>query len=260
MTTATAFARHTLALDGCATSYLRGGTGAPLLFLHGLEDLREPRPFMETLAARFDVIVPDHPGYGRSETPSWLDGINDLAYFYLDFIKALGLRDVHLVGHSLGGWIACELAVRATHALRSLTLVDSAGLRVLGVDGIDTFLCSPEELQRNLYADPRRAETRPLDDDALDAQLRAAVMTARLAWDPRFYGRDLGKWLHRIDVPTLVLWGADDRVFPVAYADAFARAIPAAQVEILSACGHLPHLERPDAFAERVAAFIGALA
>jgi pimeloyl-ACP methyl ester carboxylesterase len=260
MTTTTAFRRETLVLDGCTTSYLRGGSGPPLLFLHGIEDLREPRPFMEMLAERFDVIVPDHPGYGRSETPAWLDSIHDLAYFYLDFITALGLRDVHLVGHSLGGWVACEIAVRATHALRSLILVDAAGLRVIGVDGIDTFLCSPEELQRNLYADPVQAEAaRASGDEALDAELRATVMTARLAWDPRFYDRDLPKWLHRIDVPTLVLWGVEDRVFPVQYADAFARAIPGARVETLAGCGHLPHLERPDAFVGRVVAFIGAL-
>jgi pimeloyl-ACP methyl ester carboxylesterase len=141
--------------------------------------------------------------------------------------------------------------------LRSLVLVDAAGVRVIGIDGIDPFLCSPEVLRRNLYADPKLADaTRPPDDEAsLDAQLRAAVMTARLGWEPRFFDRDLPKWLHRIDVPTLVVWGAEDRIFPVAYAHEFGKLIPGARVEVLPACGHLPHVEQPAAFAECIASF-----
>jgi pimeloyl-ACP methyl ester carboxylesterase len=256
-TTTTAWTRRTVAIDGCATSYLRGGSGDPLLFLHGFENLREPHPFMDRLAARFDVIVPDHPGFGVSETPAWLDGITDLAYFYLDFLAALDLRNVHVVGHSLGGWVAAEMAVRNTSRLRSLVLVDAAGVRVIGVDGIDTFLCSPDELRRNLYVDPKLADAMrpPDDDDSLDIQLRNALMTARLGWDPRFFSRDLAKWLHRDDVPTLVLWGAEDRIFPPPFAHEFARLIPGARVETIAGAGHVPHLEKPDAFAERLTAF-----
>lgn len=251
----TVWRRETLALDGCATSYLRGGSGPPLLFLHGLENLGEPAPFLDALAARFDVIVPDHPGYGASEMPAWLDSVHDLAYFYLDFVKALGLRDVHLAGHALGGWVACELAVRSTGALRSLILVDAAGIRVAGIDGLDPFLTAPDELRRALYADPAKAPQPADGEAALDEQLRNAVTTARLGWDPRFFNRDLPKWLHRVDVPALVVWGAEDRLFPLAYGAELARLIPGARLEIVERAGHLPHLEQPQAFAERLIAF-----
>ena len=106
----------TLRVAGCGVSVKRAGQGAPLLFLHGGGGAPRWLPFMTSLAERFDVIVPEHPGFGKSETPEWLDTIGDLAFFYLDFIKQLGLERVHLVGSSMGGWIAAELAVRLKYA------------------------------------------------------------------------------------------------------------------------------------------------
>jgi len=129
---------HTV--EGTEVSVMRGGSGPPLLFLHGGDAFTEWQPFMAELATRFEVIVPDHPGFGRSETPPWLDSIGDLAHFYRAFIEALALRDVILAGHDLGGWIACELALRDARELRSLVLVDAAGLP-LAEDGLDP-LCS----------------------------------------------------------------------------------------------------------------------
>src|SRR5262245_35730572 len=100
------------AVNGCNIALMRGGSGPPLLVLHGASGAGTWLPFMTTLAESFDVIVPEHPGFGASDTPDWLDNIHDLAYFYLDFLSELSLTGVHLVGLSLGGWIAAELAVR----------------------------------------------------------------------------------------------------------------------------------------------------
>ena len=108
--------------------------------------------------AEHDVIVPEHPGFGASDTPDWLDTIHDLAYFYLDFLDQLDLDGVHLVGISLGGWIAAELAVRDTRRLASLTLVDAAGIHVKGVPQIDTFLRTDEQRIRDFFHDPKRAD------------------------------------------------------------------------------------------------------
>ncbi|HTJ24748.1 MAG TPA: alpha/beta fold hydrolase [Candidatus Limnocylindria bacterium] len=252
-------ARHTLTVDGCATSYLRGGTGPPLLFLHGSGGVAAWLPWMDRLAERYDVIIPDHPGWGRSEMPAWLDTIHDLAYFYLDFIEALGLAQVDLVGNSLGGWIACELAVRSTIALRRLVLVSPAGLRVPGVQKFDIFAHSHEDVTRRLFHDPALAErvlAQPVDEAALDLQLKNRFATARVAWQPRLYDPHLAKWLHRIDVPTLILWGEDDALLPAAYAAEFARLIPGARVATIPQCGHLPHVEKPAVFAQHVEAFL----
>ncbi|HYV87220.1 MAG TPA: alpha/beta fold hydrolase, partial [Candidatus Polarisedimenticolia bacterium] len=126
-------AEHTntkLAVRGCNITMMRGGAGRPLLMLHGAGGAGTWLPYMADLAARHDVIVPEHPGFGQSDTPDWLDTISDLANFYLDFLDQLDLNNVDLVGHSLGGWIAAELAARNTRRLASLTLVCSAGIHV----------------------------------------------------------------------------------------------------------------------------------
>ncbi len=115
------FSTSVIAVRGCRIRLMRGGAGSPLVVLHGASR-REWLPFMQQLAQKFDVIAPEHPGFGESDTPDWLDNIHDLAYFYLDVLDELKLKDVHLVGLSLGGWIAAELAVRNTQRLASLTL------------------------------------------------------------------------------------------------------------------------------------------
>src|SRR6201999_2945594 len=121
-----------ISVRGCHINLMRGGTGRPLLFLHGAGGGRW-LPYLSDLAARHDVIAPEHPGFGASDTPAWLDTIPDLANFYLDFLDQLDLTDVHLVGCDLGGWIAAELAVRNARRLASLTLAGAAGIHVPGV-------------------------------------------------------------------------------------------------------------------------------
>jgi pimeloyl-ACP methyl ester carboxylesterase len=253
MTTASTSADYTTqTVEGTEVRVMRRGSGPPLLFLHGGDAFATWQPFMDLLAQRFDVIVPDHPGFGESATPAWLDTIGDLAHFYRAFIDALALTDVTLAGHGIGGWIAAELALRDTDDLRALVLVDAAGLP-LAVDGIDTFMCSPDEIRRASYKDVGRA---PALDDAQRAQIpKNALMTARLAWTPRFYDPQLAKWLHRLRLPTLVVWGADDAIFPAGQAAAFAGAIAGARSAVIPDTGHLPHLESPAAFTAAVNAF-----
>jgi pimeloyl-ACP methyl ester carboxylesterase len=241
------------AIEGCTIGVMRGGAGAPLLFLHDSDAFTEWQPFMAALADNFDVIVPDHPGFGRSQTPPWLDTIGDLAHVYRAFIDALGLRDVTIAGHGLGGWIACELALRNPRDVRALVLVDSAGLPLVQ-DGIDTFMCSPDELRRASYADERHAP--PLDDAARSHLAKDMLMTARMAWQPRFYDPQLAKWLHRVELPALIVWGAEDRIFPPAQAQAFAAAIAGSRVVVVPGAGHLPHIEAPQAFADAVNGFL----
>src|SRR3989442_9662651 len=119
-------------IDGCRTHYRRGGQGAPLVFLAGASGAPVVLPFMEALAIRFDVIVPDHPGYGQSDEPEWLENMHDIAYFYLDFLAHLKLERVVLAGNSMGGWMAMEIAVRNTSPIASLVLVSPAGIAAPG--------------------------------------------------------------------------------------------------------------------------------
>jgi pimeloyl-ACP methyl ester carboxylesterase len=238
-------------VNGCKVEVMRGGKGSPVLFLHGAGGAGIWMPFMDRLAAKYDVIVPSHPGYDKSDTPEWLDNVGDVAFFYLDFMAQLGLRDVHLVGSSMGGWIAAEVAVRDTARLATLTLIDAAGIHVNGVQKGDLFLWTPEERVRALFHDQKLADQMlsiPPTPEMIDTQLKNSFTTAKLAWSPRFYNRDLAKWLHRIKVPTLVVWGADDKIFPAPYAKAYGELIPGARVEVFKDCGHVPQVEKMDQF------------
>ena len=248
------FAQQRVTVDGATIRLFRGGGGRPLVFLHGAGGHTGWRPFMETLSAEFEVIAPEHPGFGQSDDPSWLDTVADLAYFHLDLLRALGLERVHLVGTSLGGWVAAEMAVRNTAALASLTLVCAVGILANGEPIPDIFRMPVEENLRRYFADPETAARRLADlgkaDQATIAKNRATV--TRLAYRPRFHNPHLHKWLHRIDVPTLLVWGAQDGLVPPEFGEAYRGLIPGPRLVVLDNAGHAPFDEQETAF---VAAF-----
>jgi len=234
-----------IAIGQCRIRLMRGGRGAPLVFLHGGGGIGIWLPCMARLAKKFDVIVPEHPGFGASDTPDWLDNIGDLANFYLDFLEQLDLRQIHLVGSSLGGW-----------------LVGAAGIHVNGVEQVDTFLSSEERRIRDLFYNQELAEAvlagteRP---DVEDTVLKNRMITAKLSWQPRGYDPNLRKWLHRIKVPTLLIWGAQDRLLPQDYAFAYQQLIPGSKAVVLPECGHLPHVEKGEEFAAELERFVDAM-
>lgn len=250
-----AYSETMLTVRGTRIRLLRGGSGPPLIFLHGASGHVGWLPFLERLSQDFDVFAPEHPGFGVSDDPAWLDRTSDLAYFYLDLIDALKLDRLHLMGTSLGGWIAAELAIRNTARLASLTLVCAVGIVADGVPLDDTFRMSAEENARRFYADPARARARV--EALAKADLRTVVRNrsavVRLGY-PHFANPELAKWLHRIDVPTLLVWGENDGLVPVRFGQAYAGLIPSSKLVIIPAAGHAPFEEQPDAF---LAAFRG---
>src|SRR5712672_3831570 len=249
-----------ITVDGATVRLLRGGSGTPVMFLHGAGGHTGWMGFLEELSRRFAVFAPEHPGFGQSDDPPWLDQVSDLAYFYLDLLKALGLERVHLMGTSLGGWIAAELAVRDTARLASLTLVGAVGITAQGEPIPDIFRMPVEENLRRFYADQERAARRVGDMAKVDMEVAAKnrATVTRLAYRPRFHNPDLGKWLHRIDVPTLLIWGAEDGLVPPAFGAAYRALIPGAKLVVLPAAGHAPFDEQKDAFVAAFSEFIGA--
>jgi pimeloyl-ACP methyl ester carboxylesterase len=244
-----------LTVAGARVRVLRGGdAGPPLVFLHGAGGHTGWMAFLDELSRDHRVFAPEHPGFGRSDDPPWLDNVGDLAYFYLDFIEALGLERVHLIGTSLGGWVAAELAVRDQTRLASLTLVGAVGILANGAPIDDIFRMPVEENLRRFYADPERAARRMGDMAKIDMNLVAKNRNTvtRLAYQPRFHNPHLQKWLHRITVPTLLIWGAGDGLVPPAFGDAYAAAIPNSRLVVLENAGHAPFDEQKDAF---IAAF-----
>jgi pimeloyl-ACP methyl ester carboxylesterase len=247
----------TVTVAGATIRLFRGGAGQPLVFLHGAGGHTGWMPFLDELSRRFLVLAPEHPGFGQSDDPPWLDDIADLAYFHLDLLAALKLDRVHLVGTSLGGWVAAEMAVRSTARLASLTLVGAVGITAGGDLIPDVFRMPEEENLRRFYADPDRAARRLGDLDRADyrivAKNRATV--TRLAYRPRFHNPGLPQWLHRIDVPTLLLWGAADRLVPTAFGEAYRTLIPGARLVVLPDAGHAPFDEQKSAFLQAFGEF-----
>lgn len=239
----------------------RAGAGETALFLHGAGGVYQWLPAFERLAAKYDLLVPDHPGFGKSDDPKGIRDIHDMAMFYLDFLDELGLDNVHLIGHSLGAWIAAEAAVRNCSQIKSLTLIAPAGLRIKDLVIGDNFIWTPEEHVRKLYCDQSLAEqvlrqALTVNDDDIAIQAKNNRTVAKLGWDPRWFDPHLAGWLHRAKVPAHVIWGDSDLLFPCVLADEWKRCLPNASVTILKKCGHLPMVEQPDLVTEKIHAFI----
>jgi pimeloyl-ACP methyl ester carboxylesterase len=237
----------------------RAGHGPPVLFLHGAGGLTQWPPFFDALADGYELLVPEHPGFGASDDPAWIRNVPDMAMFYLELLETMGLEKIHLVGHSLGGWIASEILVRDRARFQSLTLLAPAGIRVEGVPAGDTFIWAPEETVRNLFHDQAFAERllamQPTEEQ-MDILLKNRFTVTKLAWQPRWFDPDLERWLHRIKLPALVVWGDDDKVMPPAYAARWRERLPDARIEMVAECGHLPHIEKADIVIRQVREFL----
>lgn len=238
---------QTVKIGDVGVSLRRAGKGPPLLFLHGADGYTQWLPFYDVLAERYEVIVPEHPGFGASDDPALIRSVPDMAMFYLDFLETLGLRDLHIVGHSLGGWIAAEILVRDRARAKSLTLIAAAGIRVEGVPSGDLFIWNREELLRNVFYEQAYAEIalalKP-SDEQLDTMLKNRFTATKLGWQPRWFNPDLEKWLHRIKLPALVIWGKDDKIMPAAYATRWRERLPDARLALIEQCGHVPQVEK----------------
>ena len=237
----------------------RAGKGPTVLFLHGAGGVPGWLPFFDKLSDRFDLLVPDHPSFGNSPPPDWLDDMGDLAYFYLDLFEELGLKDIHIVGHSMGGWLSQEIAIRSQARIKSITLISSVGIPVKNDPVADLFMMAPEQLLRALYADPdilARELARTPAPEEIQRMIVSRRSSARLAWSPRFVNLKLSKWLHRITVPVQMIWGAEDKIVAPDYGRAYAAAVPNAKFELIDRAGHFPHVEQPDETARRALTFI----
>jgi pimeloyl-ACP methyl ester carboxylesterase len=249
-----------LSVRGIELEVLRRGAGRPILALHGGETVRPGAPFLDLLGRHAEVIAPSHPGFGHSPRPKDFDTVYDLVRLYLDLIEELPGDKVTLLGWSFGGWLAAEIAVACGHRLDRLILVDAVGIKVGGReerDILDVFNTSPPEVRRRSWHDVTRApDWDAMSDDELVVHARNWDALCLYAWHPYMYNPQLGRWLGRIRVPTLVLWGGSDGIVSPAYGRAYSALIPRARFEVIDGAGHHPELERPEAFVERVVAFL----
>ena len=255
-------AAGSLVVEGTRIDMIERGSGRPLLFLHAENGIEPAAAAIEELARSAHVFAPTHPGFGRSELPTGMRTVDDLSYFYLDFLDQLDLRDLTVVGVSLGAWIAAEIAVKSTARMSRLVMANAVGVKVGDRetrDIADIFAITDKEYLDLTYCDPSigQRDYKALPDAEVLAAARAREATARFAWNPFFHNPRLKSRLHRIRIPTLFLWGSHDRMLSEAYGRAYCAMIPGASFETINRAGHFPHQEQPKAFAERVLAFAG---
>ena len=235
-----------------------GTDGATILFLHGETGARDSERFVADLARTSIVLAPTLPGYDLTPVPAWLDDMQDLALFFREWIERQDAHRIHLVGQSLGGWLAAEIALLGSSRIASMTLVTPGGLRHPTLRMYDIFMNAPADVARMSVQDAALGERLVADcenSETMDLRLQNRFMTARLGWQPRFFSPRLEKWMRRIDAPAQIVWGADDRILPAPFASEFETRLRGSRTHVLNACGHNPPLEQPAALAHLVTRF-----
>lgn len=238
------------------------GKGSPVLFLHGAGGFSPAQPFVAPLSAKHSLIAPSHPGFGKSSLPGWLDSIDDIAHVYLELLDTLGPGQLDIVGCSIGGWIAAEIATKVPERVRKLVMVGPVGVKTGSTDKLDIpdiFAMPQAEVNKLVFHDPSKApDPSKMSDDELAILFRNRETTALLVWEPWMHNTKLKHRLHRVKCPALFMRGASDGLVSDQYLKAYAALLPNARTLTIPAAGHAPHLEQPEAFASAVLDFLAA--
>lgn len=253
------FTEETLGVRDTSVRVLSGGKGDPLLFLHGAGGAGMWLPVHELLARHFRVIAPVCPGFGGTDRPEWLDSIEDYTFHHLDLMDALGLETASVLGLSIGGWMAADLASRYPSRVSKLILVGASGLSVEDAPIPEIFGIPMEAVLPMMFEDLTPAMALlpgNMDQDFLEAQLRERTTVAHLAWTPYFHDPKLPRRLARVSAPTLLVWGEKDRFTPVEHGKAYERLIAGSRLTVIPGCGHLPPVEQAEKFSDTVVSFM----
>ena len=251
---------NSIEVSGVKIDLRTQGVGRSLLYLHGGMGPDRDGAFLDALAAEYHVIAPTHPGFGGSDWPQEFRTVDDLAYFYLDFADQHEIQDGVLVGACFGGWLASEILIRSSHRFSSAVLVGTLGAKFsdrLTRDITDIHGLETADVEELLFRDQnfRERDLTSLDEAELTGIARSREAFTYFGWKPYMHNAGLARWLHRIDIPTLLLWGHHDGFVTTKYGRQFAKAIPGAKLDSIPNAGHYPHVERPDETATRILAF-----
>ena len=215
------FTEKLVQVGGNQVHMLTGGSGDPLVVFHGAGGNSGWLRYVQALADNYTVYMPTHPGYWKSTRPEWMETIHDLASFYTWFLEEQGLEGARAIGFSMGGWLASEIAVSCRHAFSKLMLVDAVGIKPEKGEIADIFIISPVQVTELLFHDPKQApeydqlygqSPTPEQTDIAEGNREMAV---RLCWKPYMYDPRLPGLLGRVNIPTRIVWGREDRLAPL---------------------------------------------
>ncbi len=237
------------------------GGGDPLLFLHSAQGFDERHEVSSLLSSRRRLIAPSHPGFGRSSLPDWIDSVDDIAYLYLELLDRMQIGKLDVVGCSIGGWIAAEMATKAPERIRKLVMAGPVGVKLGPADKLDVpdiFAMPQDEVDKLLRHDPERSKVdfKSMSEEEVSVLVRNRETLALLTWEPWMHNPKLKHRLHRAAMPALFMRGASDGFVSADYLQAYARLLPDARILTIPDAGHAPHLEQPQATAKAVLEFL----
>ena len=264
MTTTLSANESTVAVAGTEVQMFSGGSGPPILFLHGAGGNRGWQPFHQALAGSNTVYAPSQPGFNGTERPGWVTTITDVAHFNQQLVQKLGLDQYVLMGHSMGGWIAAEMAAMSPSSLKGLVLIDAVGIRPKNTDITEIFMVSAQTRAGYRFYDPSQVAdieelTREMTPEETLVDFSNREMASRLLWKPYMHNPSLPHYLAAVGTPSLVLWGKQDAIVPLECGELFNQALSNSKLAVIDQCGHTPQVEKPQEFLEQVTGFLAGL-
>jgi pimeloyl-ACP methyl ester carboxylesterase len=254
---------QTMRLGDNTLTVVQGGSGQPVLVLH--EELGDPGwlQWHSELARSRTLIIPQHPGFGKSPQIRWIRNVRDLACFYSRLLREQGLAPIDVIGSSLGGWIAAEMAVNDAKQFRHMVLVGATGIKPPEGDIADLFTVTARSyLSASVHDQAGTPEFATLYGGAqtpaqFEAWEDARAETSRIAWQPYMFNPSLPHLLEGVvGLPTLLVWGHQDRIVPLSAAEVYHKSIAGSELMVLDRCGHRPEIEKQAEFSQRVQKFL----
>ncbi len=264
MTTTANTNESKISVAGTEVQMFSGGSGPPLLYLHGAGGNRGWQDFHEELAKNNTVYAPSQPGFNGTARPGWVSTITDMAHFAQKVTRQLGLDRYALVGHSMGGWIAAEIAAMSPDSLTGLVLIDAVGIRPKESDITEIFMVSSETRAGYRFYDPSQVPNleelnREMTPEEALVDFSNREMASRLLWRPYMHNPSLPHYLSDVGTPTLIVWGRQDAIVPLECGELYHQALSNSKLQVIDQCSHSPQIEKPQEFIQGVSEFLGSL-